>query len=347
MRPLKKLPITFGLRRSGGEISAKKHRKIIQNVIYLPRLAASKMRRRHAAAQPQSVVVEENALVAKNTVSVPGYGAENLPSQRLNWKLPETGPICEAGEMQVYVSQDAEVIRAAQALRYQVFYEEMDAEPSPENRALGLDVDKYDAICDHLIVLDRALPEGEQLVGCYRLLRGEVAMANGGFYSAGEYDISELMRIPPERLLELGRSCVVESHRSKKTIQLLWRGITAYLTQHDLTTLFGCASFPGRDPQEHAEALSCLYHFNSGEETDPKVRALDHLHSEMNLMPKDEVNTRRALRNMPPLIKAYLRLGGVIGDGAVIDEQFGTVDVFVAVHMEKVGSRYYSHFDKR
>ena len=345
MRPLKKLPITFALRRSGGQTSPKKHRKIIQNVIYLPKLAATKMRRRHAALR--SGEVKENAFVAKNTGSVPGSGAEILPSQRLNWNMPETGPICEAGDMQVYVSQDPEVIRAAQALRYQVFYEEMDAEPSPENRALGLDVDKYDAICDHLIVLDRTLPDGEQLVGCYRLLRGEVAQANGGFYSAGEYDISSLLRIPPERLLELGRSCVLESHRSKKTIQLLWRGITAYLTQHDLTTLFGCASFPGRDPAAHAEALSCLYHFNSGEEADPKVRALDHLHSEMNLIPKDEVNTRQALRNMPPLIKAYLRLGGVFGDGAVVDEQFGTVDVFVAVHMEKVGSRYYTHFDKR
>ncbi|MEC9346439.1 MAG: GNAT family N-acyltransferase [Pseudomonadota bacterium] len=264
----------------------------------------------------------------------------------MRWVLPASGPVCAAGELEVYITRDRDTIRAAQALRYRVFYEEMGARPDPVARRLRLDMDRYDDICDHLIVVDRHLPESEQLVGSYRLLRGTVARDTGGFYSASEFDLAPLMDRPMEDLLELGRSCVAATHRSKATIQLLWRGIAAYLAEHNLTTLFGCASFQGRDPKAFAESLAYLHHFHPAGAA-MNVRALPERYVDMNLVEKDSIDARRVWKAMPPLIKAYLRLGGVIGDGAVIDDQFGTIDVFVMVSMDRVGSRYYAHFDKR
>jgi putative hemolysin len=311
---------------------------MIKNVILFPKTAATKLKERRALKKNGPIVETAPAAIPEQ--------APRGPSTRMRWNLPATGPVCSAGKLEVYITRDRDAIRAAQALRYRVFYDEMGARPDPVARRLRLDMDRYDDICDHLIVMDRGLEDQDQLVGSYRLLRGTVARDNGGFYSADEYDLSPLMDLPMESLLELGRSCVASTHRSKATIQLLWRGIAAYLAEHELTTLFGCASFHGRDPKAHAEQLSYLRHFHG---TDPQhtVRALDERYVDMAFVEKDEIDARRVWKGMPPLIKAYLRLGGVIGDGAVIDDQFGTVDVFVTVEMNKVGERYYAHFDKR
>lgn len=313
---------------------------MIKNVILFPKTAATKFKEKRA--------VKKSAAAQKATPAV-SSSTEQAPrpaTSRLRWNLPVSGPVCSAGNLEVYITQDRDAIRAAQSLRYTVFYDEMGARPDPVARRLRLDMDKYDDFCDHLIVMDRSLPDADQLVGAYRLLRGSVAQENGGFYSASEYDLSPLMDQPIESLLELGRSCVASTHRSKATIQLLWRGIAAYLAEHQLTTLFGCASFHGRDPKAHAEAMSYLRHFH-GADPERTVRALEELRVDMEMIGKDDVDARRAWKAMPPLVKAYLRLGGVIGDGAVVDDQFGTVDVFVTVEMNKVGERYYAHFDKR
>lgn len=313
---------------------------MLKNVILFPKTAATKLKERRAHKKG-NLTTEVSAAVTPASEQ-----ASRPPTFRLRWNLPATGPVCSAGNLEVYITQDRDAIRAAQSLRYTVFYDEMGARPDPVARRLKLDMDRYDAFCDHLIVMDRGLPEQDQLVGAYRLLRGSVAMENGGFYSADEYDLSPIMDLPIGSLLELGRSCVASTHRSKATIQLLWRGIAAYLSEHQLTTLFGCASFHGRDPKAHAEQLSYLRHFH-GADPARTVRALDARYVNMEMVEKDAIDARRVWKGMPPLIKAYLRLGGVIGDGAVIDDQFGTVDVFVTVEMNKVGERYYAHFDKR
>ncbi|WP_416896344.1 MAG: GNAT family N-acetyltransferase [Minwuia sp.] len=312
---------------------------MIKNVIFLPKVAATKLKERRAAKR----AARDGTTLA---VVEPIAPARPAPTARLRWNLPASGPVCSAGNLEVYITRDRDAIRAAQSLRYTVFYEEMGARPDPVARRLRLDMDRYDDICDHLIVMDRSMDEQDQLVGAYRLLRGSVAKENGGFYSADEFDLAPLMNQPIESLLELGRSCVASTHRSKSTIQLLWRGIAAYLAEHELTTLFGCASFQGRDPKAHAEALSYLRHFHGAPEG-RTVRALEERYVDMEIVEKDDIDARRVWKAMPPLIKAYLRLGGVIGDGAVIDHQFGTVDVFVTVEMDRVGSRYYAHFDKR
>ena len=251
------------------------------------------------------------------------------------------------GQLEVRLTAQPKDVAAAQALRYRVFYEEMAAAPSRKMAAKRRDFDEFDARCDHLLVLDHNLPPKRSVVGTYRLLRHEVAAQHGGFYSAAEFDLSPLLggRVTSGQLLEVGRSCVAAEYRNTATIQLLWRGIASYLQMHNITLLFGCASFPGTDPSAHAEPLSFLHHERLAP-PEMRVRALPHLCSPMDLVEADAVSPRQALKVMPPLIKAYLRLGAFVGEGAVIDRQFGTTDVFLILPMERVAERYLAHFER-
>lgn len=247
-----------------------------------------------------------------------------------------------AGSLQVRLAQSPEEVDAAQALRYRVFYEEMNAEASPEMAARKRDFDRFDAYCDHLLVIDHDRPPGvEQVVGTYRLLRRSVAEANDGFYSTDEYDISPLLAQSGE-LLELGRSCVSAEYRNRATMTLLWRGNAAYVIHYDITIMFGCASFPGQDPQSHAQTLSYLHHFHRAP---PELcpRARPELYVDMNILPPEDIDKKAALRAIPPLIKGYLRLNGFIGDGAVIDRQWDSVDVSIVVKTDLVTQKYREH----
>lgn len=256
-------------------------------------------------------------------------------------------PFACLGSLEVRLAANEAEVALSQNLRYQVFYEEMDAVPTPEMWATRRDVDTFDPICDHLLVIDKARPAAEAVVGTYRLLRQELAEAHGGFYSAAEYDIAPLFRhaAPASRFLELGRSCVHPSYRNNSTIQLLWRGITAYTARHRLTVMFGCASLPGTDPDALAMPLSFLaYEFQAPEGW--RVRAQEARYVEMKRLPREAVDARAALRALPPLIKGYLRLGAYIGEGAVVDRQFGTTDVFILLPIARIGERYYGRFDR-
>ncbi len=237
-------------------------------------------------------------------------------------------------------------VRAGQALRYRVFYEEMGAHASAAARASGLDADAFDAVADHLLVLDHARGAGAAaVVGTYRLIRPEAAARAGGFYSAGEYDISPILAFPGE-VLELGRSCVDVAYRTRLTMQLLWRGIAAYVFHHGIGLMFGCASLPGTDPDALAVPLSWL----AAKHLAPpelRPRALPHLYVEMARMPADAVGDRAALALLPPLIKGYLRLGGWVGAGAVIDSQFNTTDVCVVVKTDQITDKYFRHYERR
>ncbi len=143
--------------------------------------------------------------------------------------------------------------------------------------------------------------------------------------------------------MELGRSCVLKPYRNRRTLELLWQGVWTYVREHGADVMIGCASFPGTDPAAHAQALSFLYH-NALAPEDWRVRAHDHLRVDMNMLPAEEVNPRAALKALPPLIKGYLRVGAYVGDGAVIDHQFGTTDVFVIMPVEAIKTRYFAHF---
>ncbi len=250
--------------------------------------------------------------------------------------------------MEVRLAQDDSEVLAAQRLRYRVFFEEMGAKASPEAERVGLDMDEFDSICDHLLVIDHQLPLEEAVVGTYRMLREEVAIKNDGFYSASEYDLSTLFMGRDEaairqhgQFIEVGRSCVRAEYRSNSTIQYLWRGLAAYVKQHHCSYIFGCASLTGTDPQDHALALSYLHH-NFRAPDDLCVFAVPSRHVEMNMMPADDIRERDAVRMLPPLIKGYLRVGCYIGDGAVVDQDFGTTDVFILAPTSRIPDKYFA-----
>lgn len=247
--------------------------------------------------------------------------------------------------LEVRLADSAAEITAAQALRYRVFYDEMGAKPSAAMVESGRDFDALDEQCEHLLVIDREVADpAAAVVGTYRM---NLQQAGGGnmadFYSADEYDLTQLID-HPARLLEVGRSCVAADYRRGAVMQLLWLGIAEYMAENDVGILFGCASFPGSDPAVHAEALSYLHHHHLAP-PELRTRALGARHIGMDMLPKDRVPAGGAVAaGLPPLIKAYLRLGGYVGDGAVIDHQFNTVDVCVIVEASRIAEKYYKFF---
>jgi putative hemolysin len=250
-----------------------------------------------------------------------------------------------AGDFEVRLAASAAEIDAAQALRYRVFYEEMTAKPTPEMAAQRRDFDAFDAVCDHLLVLDRRRGDGpEGIVGTYRLIRRSAAAKMGRFYSSAEYDIQKMIDYPGE-VLELGRSCIDKDARNTATMQMLWRGIALYSYHYNIQVMFGCASIPGTDPSQHSQALSYLYH-NHLAPPEIRVRALASRYIEMNVLERGSYDQRKAMARVPPLIKGYLRLGGFVGDGAVIDSEFGSTDVFITVKTEIITEKYIRHYER-
>lgn len=258
------------------------------------------------------------------------------------------------GEMIVRLADGRNEMEAAQALRYQVFYEEMDARPNPRMVLSRRDADAFDEICDHLLVITAHGKSGEtspirvddgEVIGTYRLLRQEIAERNFGFYSADEYDIAPLLKARGRAFsfVELGRSCVLEPYRTKPVIELLWQGIWHYLQAHRLDVMLGCASLEGTDPQEQALPLSYL-HYKHRAPAAWRVRALPERYVDMRLLPEDEIDEREAVRRLPPVIKGYIRAGAYVGDGAVIDRQFNSTDVFIVLPVTDINERYISHF---
>lgn len=240
---------------------------------------------------------------------------------------------------------DAE-IRASQALRYAVFYEEYGAHPNEEMAREKRDIDEYDPIADHLVVLDHTKPEGAaQIVGTYRLLRREKAEAHGRFYTSDEYDIQSLLDYEPN-LLELGRSCVLEPYRTRPVLQKLWEGIAHYVHGHNIGLMFGCASLHGTDLTALSPQLAYLYHYHLAEEA-ICPRAIPSRYVDMNMHDKDTLDAKKAFMGLPPLIKGYLRLGATIGDGAVVDEQFNTTDVCIILPAAKVAEKYVRHYERK
>lgn len=257
-------------------------------------------------------------------------------------KDPRTfNPVVIGNQVIRLAANEAEVV-AAQRLRYQVFYEEMGAHPTSDVKAAKIDFDRFDSTCDHLVVIDRSLPHQPQVVGTYRFMRRVHAQQAGGFYSADEYDVAPLT-INGGQVMELGRSCVDPAFRNRHTMQLLWRGIAVYALTYDIDLMFGCASFPGTDPSALAHPLSYLHH-NHLAPGPLRAKALPKRFSPMALLPLQDVDHKRALAQMPPLIKGYLRVGACIGEGAVIDHQFNTTDVCIIVKTDLMTGRYARHY---
>ena len=244
-----------------------------------------------------------------------------------------------APDFDVRLAASPEEIRAAQRLRYEVFVAELGGDGPLVDHAARLEQDRFDPHYDHMLLLDRARGAGieAQVVGVYRLMLGARATSGEGFYTAGEYDLGPLLDSGRE-LLELGRSCLHPDYRGGPAMFHLWNGLAAYTLEREIEVLFGVASFHGTDPAPLVPQLALL-----GREflapPDLRVRALDAHYQQLDLMPGEAFDRGRAMRRIPALIKAYLRLGGFVGDGAFVDHAFNTTDVCLVLDVTRMNAR--------
>ena len=251
-----------------------------------------------------------------------------------------------SGPITVRLARNEEELKASQKLRYDVFYREYGATPIADMADLGRDYDDFDDYAHHLIVFDTTRDGLEnQVVGTYRMMSQDAANRLGQFYTDDEFDISSL-KIHNYNLLELGRSCIHADYRTKPVLQLLWQGIAAYVSHYRIDLMFGCASFQGTNVQEIAESLSYLHHYHRAPD-DLCPRALEARYVDMNLCKKDDLDAKKILMSLPSLLKGYLRVGCYIGNGAIIDHQFNTIDVCVVFKTEKLAGRYNKHFSRK
>ena len=273
-----------------------------------------------------------------------------IPGARREPLDPNAPTLGRLGPLEVRLARSRQEIKRSQSIRYKVFYEEMSAIADAMAMMSRRDVDAFDDICDHMLVIDHDAPAKRfqrrkpKVVGTYRLLRRDIADRYDGFYSTSEFDLSPLLDARPyRRILELGRSCVLEPYRSKRTLELLWHGVWTYTLEHGCDLMIGCASLEGTDPDLLAMPLSFLHHFCRAPDG-LRPSALPDRFVEMNRMPKEAINAKAALHALPPLIKGYLRLGAKIGDGAVIDHQFGTTDVLIVLPVDEINTRYINYY---
>lgn len=295
-----------------------------------------------------------NATLAWNASAL-AHGASALASNAARaWQRfddpASAEPLARIGSLEVRLAARPKDVRRAQRVRYKVFYEQGAAVADRLAALQRRDLCPFDAICDHLIVLDRAAESRAmgglrpKVVGTYRLLRQSVAARHSGFYTAQEFDVAPLLeRHRDKRFLELGRSCVLPDYRSKRTIELLWRGIGSYVRRHGIDVLIGCASLEGTDPAALALPLSFLHH-HARAAPEWQAEPLPRRAGAATILPIESVDRRRALASLPPLMKGYLRAGARFGEGVVVDRQFGTTDVLAIMPLAELDGRYLAHF---
>ncbi len=233
----------------------------------------------------------------------------------------------------VRLARDAADLKAAQRLRYDVFVSELGGDGPLVDHDERLEKDRFDPFFDHLLLLDEA--KNGAVVGVHRLLREDGAKAAGQFYSEDEYDLGPLRR-SGRKLLELGRSCVAPDYRGGTGLFHLWQGLADYVLAHGVEILFGTASFHGTDITPLAQSLSLLHHRHLAPEP---LRVRARAYQPMDLVSEKNIDRKAAMLQIPPLIKAYLRLGGCVGDGAFVDHAFNTTDVCLVMDTAKMTER--------
>lgn len=245
------------------------------------------------------------------------------------------------------LARDERDLLAAQRLRYEVFVEELGGDGALVDHERRLERDEFDAVFDHLVLIDLRRDAGalDHVVGVYRLLTGERAAEFGRFYSESEYDLGPLKR-SGRRLLELGRSCVHPAYRGGTAMFHLWNGLADYVLEKDIEVLFGVASFHGTDIEALKLPLAYLHHHHLAPEA-IRVRAQPEHFQRMDLIPADQVDRRAAMEGTPALIKAYLRLGGFVGEGAYVDRPFNTTDVCLLMDTERMSAKHKGFYTRK
>lgn len=251
----------------------------------------------------------------------------------------------DTSQFQVRLAASEADLLAAQRLRYRVFVEELGGDGPLVDHAGGFERDEFDAINDHLVLIDttRDPRRLDHVVGAYRLLRHDRAARFGRYYCDAEYDLAPL-RASGRRALELGRSCVDAAYRGGTGMFLLWNALADYVLDHDIEILFGVASFHGTDVAALSLPLSWLHHHHLAPEA---LRVRSKAYQRLDLLPKAALDRRAAMVAMPALIKAYLRLGGFVGDGAFIDRQFNTTDVCLIMDTAAMSARHKGFYTRK
>ncbi len=245
------------------------------------------------------------------------------------------------------LARDAQDLAAAQRLRYQVFVQELGATGALVDHQARLERDAYDEVFEHLLLIDETRPERglDPVVGVYRLLTSDRMALTGRYYSEDEFDLAPL-KATGRKLVELGRSCVHPDYRGGAAMLLLWNGLADFVLERGIEVMFGAASFHGTDPAPLAQALSYLHHHHLAPET-LRVRAKGANRQDMAMLAPETLHRAEAMALVPALIKAYLRLGGFVGDGAYIDHAFNTIDVCLVMDTENMSARHRDFYRRR
>lgn len=248
--------------------------------------------------------------------------------------------IVDETQFSVRLAANDRDLRAAQRLRYEVFVQELGGSGSMVDHDARLELDEFDPHFDHLLLIDpkRDAEAMEDVVGVYRLLPSDRMPLIGRYYSESEYDLS-VLKSSGRKLLELGRSCVHPDYRGGTAMLHLWNALADYVLERDIEVLFGTASFHGTDAQALAQPLSYLHHHHLAPPALRVVAQPAHAQA-MDLIPLAELDRRRAMGGTPALIKAYLRLGGCVGQGAWIDHDFNTIDVCLVVDTAQMSAKH-------
>ncbi len=245
-------------------------------------------------------------------------------------------------QFRVKLAETQGELEAAQRLRYRVFVQELGGDGPLVDHERGLEADRFDPYFDHLILSTDTRPD--EVVGVYRLLRRDQAAQAGQFYSEDEYDLS-VLRSSGRGLLELGRSCLDPGFRGGMAMYHLWTGLARYVADHKIEILFGVASFHGTDASALAQPLSLLHHRHLAPDN-LRVRARREAYQTMDLIPEVKLDRRAAMMQVPALIKAYLRVGGYVGDGAFVDHGFNTTDVCLVMDATRMSEKQKSIYKK-
>lgn len=256
-------------------------------------------------------------------------------------KLPSI--LGELGTLSTRLAQDDAELKKAQRVRYEVFCEEFSAREKIKSNN-NLEQEQHDLICDHLLVLENSNPSQPIIVGTQRFFVKSACDTHLKFRSQTEFDLEALAAKHPEkRFMELGRSCILNNYRSKRTMELMWHGTWSYAVQNKIDVMTGCASFYAKSVSEIDTALGFLSTLVSKDPIWQVAPTVTNATSIKQFEPLIK-DPKKAIRSLPPLIKGYLRLGAFFSDSVVIDEDFGTIDIAVILPVANINPRYVSYY---
>lgn len=238
-------------------------------------------------------------------------------------------------------------VAAALRLRYRVFVQELGADGPGVDHASCTEQDEFDPLFDHLILVDTRCDPArlDHVVGVYRLLPSDRLPPGGRFYSEAEFDLT-VLKASGRRLLELGRSCIHPDHRGGTGLMHLWNALAGYVLDNQVEILFGAASFPGTDLARLSAPLALLAQMHLAPEH-LRVRATGAGAAAFPALGADRIDRRAALADMPALIKAYLRLGGMVGDGVFLDHAFRTTDVCLVLDTRQITEQHRNFYIRK